>query len=67
MLQGSVTASLVRQLLDEQFLAWELGRSGSKPMFMVTDKGSNVARAVKDIHYLVWVGCMAHIFHRAVL
>ena len=64
--EGSVTAPIIQEFICEQFAYWGVRRRSGQPMFMTTDRGSNIASAVIGSRDMVWVVCLAHVLHRAI-
>ena len=53
--EGSVTAPIIQELMCEQFAYWGVRRRSGQPVFMTTDRGSNIASAVIGSRDMVWV------------
>ena len=64
--EGSVTAPIIQEFICEQFAYWGVRRRSGQPVFMTTDRGSNIASAVIGSRDMVWVVCLAHVLHRAI-
>ena len=64
--EGSVTAPIIQEFICEQFAYWGVRRRSGQPVFMTTDRGSNIASAVAGSRDMVWVVCLAHVLHRAI-
>ena len=64
--EGSVTAPIIQEFICEQFAYWGVRRRSGQPVFMTTDRGSNIASAVIGSRDMVWVVFLAHILHRAI-
>ena len=64
--EGSVTAPIIQEFICEQFAYWGVRKRSGQPVFMTTDRGSNIASAVIGSRDMVWVVCLAHVLHRAI-
>ena len=64
--EGSVTAPIIQDFIREQFAYWGVRRRSGQPVFMTTDRGSNITSAVIGTRDMVWVVCLAHVLHRAI-
>ena len=64
--EGSVTAPIIQEFICEQFAYWGVRRRSVQPVFMTTDRGSNIASAVIGSCDMVWVVCLAHVLHWAI-
>ena len=59
--KGSVTAPIIQEFICEQFAYWGVRRRSGQPVFMTTDRGSNIASAVIGSYDMVCVVCLAHV------
>ena len=63
-LEGSITHIVIRDHLNAQLNQWGITRSGYTPIFITTDRGSNMGKACKEEPGLVWLVCLSHVLHR---
>ena len=64
--EGSVTAPIIQEFICKHFAYWGIRRHSRQPVFMTTDRGSNIASAFIGSRDMVWVVCLAHVLHRAI-
>lgn len=57
---GSHTAEALCKHLEDVCSEWSIKRSNLLPLYVVTDNGANVKKAVSFITHAKWVPCFAH-------
>ena len=66
LIEGKVTHKTLHDFLSQQFDAWDIEYSEDNPIWLTTDKGSNIRKACVENARMRWAPCMSHVIQRAV-
>ena len=66
LIKGKGTTKTLHDFLSQQFDAWDIKYSEYNPIWLTTDKGSNIRKACVENAQMRWAPCMSHVIQRAV-
>ena len=61
LIRGAEKAPVLKQFLASQLNKWKIKRQNRLPIPVVSDRGSNIVKAIKESPSFMWVPCMSHV------